>query len=357
MSPSPRKRFLVTGGAGFIGSALVRHLIADTPHEAFVVDKLTYAGSLESLTSIAASARYRFFRADIADGRRMREIIAATRPDVVINLAAETHVDRSIDGSAAFLHTNIIGTHVLLDAVLHHWRTLRGDERHGFRFHQVSTDEVFGSIAGAGAFDESSPYRPSSPYSASKAAADHLVGAWHRTYGLPVVVTNASNNFGPFQFPEKLIPLVIANCLDGRPLPVYGDGSNERDWLFVDDHVRALVAIATRGRPGDTYVVGSGATIANVAVVRSVCGLIDARLPDAALGPRERLIAFVADRPGHDFRYAVDAARLRRDLGWAPSASFATHLAATVDWYLANRGWWQRLRAGVYGGERLGLVG
>jgi dTDP-glucose 4,6-dehydratase len=357
MTQAQARRILVTGGAGFIGSALVRHLVAETGHEVCVVDKLTYAGGLEALAPVTADSRYRFFRADIADGRRMREIVAAVRPSIVMNLAAETHVDRSIDGSAAFLRTNIGGTHVLLDVVLRYWQGLRGTARDRFRFHQVSTDEVFGSLGSSGVFNETSAYRPSSPYSASKAAADHLVRAWHSTYGLPTLISNSTNNYGPFQFPEKLIPLTIATCIGGQPISVYGDGSNRRDWLFVDDHVRALVAIATRGRPGGTYLVGSGSTLTNLEVVKSVCALVDARCPDPHVGPRERLIAFVADRPGHDFRYAVDTNRMRTELSWTPSAPFASRLAATVDWYLANRAWWESLRASVYGGERLGLAG
>jgi dTDP-glucose 4,6-dehydratase len=351
------RRILITGGAGFIGSALVRHLIAETGDQVAVVDKLTYAGSLDALAPVAASPRYRFFRTDIADGRRMREIVATVQPDIVMNLAAETHVDRSIDGSAPFLHTNIIGTHVLLDVALRYWQGLGGAARDGFRYQQISTDEVFGSLGPSGVFNAKSAYRPSSPYSASKAAADHLVRAWHATYGLPILISNSTNNFGPFQFPEKLIPLTIANCVGGKPIPVYGDGSNRRDWLFVDDHVRALAAIATRGRPGGTYLVGSGATLTNLDVVKAVCALVDANYPEHVAGPRERLITFVADRPGHDFRYAVDTSRMRTELGWVPSAPFATRLATTIEWYLANREWWEPLRTNVYGGERLGLAG
>jgi dTDP-glucose 4,6-dehydratase len=356
MSDRAARRFLVTGGAGFIGSAVVRHLIANTAYEVAVVDKLTYAGNLESLAPVAASPRYRFFRDDIADGPRMRQLLAAVRPDVVLHLAAESHVDRSIEGAGAFVQTNIVGTFTLLEATLDHWRKLPAGGREHFRFHHVSTDEVFGALGPEGAFDESSPYRPNSPYSASKAASDHLVRAWYATYGLPVVISNCSNNFGPYQFPEKLIPLMILNCLEGKPLPVYGKGDNVRDWLYVEDHVRALLLVAERGRVGETYVVGGEGGLTNLAVVKAICSLADRRSPDTAGGARERLIRFVADRPGHDLRYSVDAARIRDELGWRPQETFGSGMEKTIDWYLANRDWWGRIRSGVYAGERLGLV-
>jgi dTDP-glucose 4,6-dehydratase len=349
-------RFLVTGGAGFIGSAVVRHLVRETGHDVAVVDKLTYAGNLDSLAPVAADARYRFFRDDIADGPRMAEIMRAVRPDVVMHLAAETHVDRSIDRPGAFLHTNVVGTQVLLDAALAYWRGLPAGEGRRFRFHHVSTDEVFGSLGSTGLFDETSPYRPNSPYSASKAAADHLVRAWHETYGLPVVISNCSNNFGPYQFPEKLIPLMILNALEGRELPVYGKGENIRDWLFVEDHVRALLTIAERGAVGETYAVGGACERSNLAVVEAVCAAIDRLADDAPVRPSRSLVRFVTDRPGHDFRYAIDAGKIRRELGFAPAESFETGLERTVRWYLANRGWWEPLRHRVYGGQRLGVV-
>ena len=355
MSDQSPRRFLVTGGAGFIGSAVVRHLIADTPHQVAVVDKLTYAGNLESLPP-AGNPRYRFYREDIADGRRMAEVIDAVAPDVIMHLAAETHVDRSIDGAAAFVHTNVVGTFVLLQAALDYWRKLPPPRRERFRFHHVSTDEVFGSLAGDGAFDETTPYRPNSPYSASKAGADHLVRAWHRTHGLPTIISNCSNNFGPYQFPEKLIPLVILNCLDGKHLPVYGDGRHVRDWLYVEDHVRALMLVATLGGPGETYLVGGDGGVTNLEVVRTICELADRRRPDPAIGARASLIRFVDDRPGHDLRYAVDSSFIRRRLGWRPQETFATGIEKTVDWYLDNRQWWGRLRDGIYDGKRLGLA-
>ncbi len=350
-------RFLVTGGAGFIGSALTRHIIGATEHEAVVVDKLTYAGNVDSLAPIADDRRYRFIRADIADGARMRDIIAASEPDAIIHLAAETHVDRSIDGAGAFIQTNLVGTSVLLDAALAWWRSLPPPRRDAFRFHHVSTDEVFGSLdTGAGIFTEVSPYRPNSPYAASKAGSDHLVRAWHRTYGLPVVLSNCSNNYGPYQFPEKLIPLMILNGLEGKPLPVYGQGQNVRDWLFVDDHVRALLLIAEKGRVGESYNVGGNSERANIDVVKTICRLMDELAPDATIGPREGLIAFVKDRPGHDLRYAIDAGKIRDELGWSPQESFEAGLEKTVRWYLDNRQWWERVREGGYRGERLGLA-
>ncbi len=350
-------RFLVTGGAGFIGSALVRHIVGATAHEVVVIDKLTYAGNLDSLAAVADDGRFRFIRADIGDGPRMRDILEAVEPDAIVHLAAETHVDRSIDGAGAFIQTNLVGTSVLLDAALAYWLSLPANRRNAFRFHHVSTDEVFGSLdTASGIFTEASPYRPNSPYAASKAGSDHLVRAWHRTYGLPVVLSNCSNNYGPYQFPEKLIPLMILNGLEGKPLPIYGRGENVRDWLFVDDHVRALLRIATDGRIGESYNVGGNCECANIDVVRTICRLMDAMAPDASIGPREKLITFVADRPGHDLRYAVDAGKIRDELGWAPAEDFETGLEKTVRWYLDNREWWQRVRQGGYRGERLGLA-
>jgi dTDP-glucose 4,6-dehydratase len=347
------KRFLVTGGAGFIGSALVRHLLAATSHDVLVVDKLTYAGNLDSLQSVKDHTRFRFVRADIADAGAMKTALVDFEPDVIVHLAAESHVDRSIDGPAAFIETNVVGSFVLLQQALGYWRALPKAKAEGFRFHHVSTDEVFGSLQAHGEFSEDSPYRPNSPYSASKAASDHLVRAWHHTFGLPVVISNCSNNFGPCHFPEKLIPLIILNALEGKPLPVYGKGENVRDWLYVEDHARALLLIAERGRVGDSYNVGANCERTNIAVVRTVCALMDELAPDA-VGPRERLITYVADRPGHDLRYAIDARKLREELGWAPQETFESGLRKTVEWYLTNRPWWERLRSKVYRGERLG---
>lgn len=349
------KRFLITGGAGFIGSAVVRHLIAETPHQVLVVDKLTYAGNLDNLKPVEISSRYAFLQADIGDLAAMREAFASFRPDIVMHLAAESHVDRSIDGPGAFIQTNVVGTFVLLQAALEQWRALPQDERISFRFHHVSTDEVFGSLGAEGLFSETTPYQPTSPYSASKAASDHLVRAWHHTYGLPVVLSNCSNNYGPYHFPEKLIPLVILNALEGKELPVYGDGGQVRDWLHVEDHARALSLIAETGRPGESYNVGGNAERTNLDVVRAICGLVDSFAPDVAIGPREKLIRFVADRPGHDRRYAIDASKIARELGWSPWESFESGLEKTVRWYLANPEWWGRIRSGLYRGERLGL--
>jgi dTDP-glucose 4,6-dehydratase len=356
MSAAPR-RYLVTGGAGFIGSAVVRHLVAATDSVVAVVDKLGYAGNLASLAPVAGSPRYRFFREDITNGAAMRAIIAAVAPDVIMHLAAESHVDRSIDGAGAFIETNIVGTFALLEAALEYWRHLPAERRQQFRFHHVSTDEVFGALgAGGDPFSEATPYNPNSPYAASKAASDHLVRAWHRTYGLPAVVSNCTNNFGPYQFPEKLIPLTILNCLEGKPLPVYGKGAQVRDWLHVEDHVRALLLVAERGAIGSTYLVGGDGGVSNLEVVRSICELVD-RLAPGRTGERsENLITFVADRPGHDFRYAIDITRISRELGWRPEISFEAGLERTVAWYLANRAWWAPIREGVYGGERLGLT-
>lgn len=350
------RRYLVTGGAGFIGSALVRHLIAETAHQVVVLDKLTYAGNRESLAPVAGNPRYRFVRGDIGDRALVGRLLAEFQPDAIIHLAAESHVDRSIETAADFVQTNIVGTYALLEEALAYWRGLSQPDASRFRFHHVSTDEVFGALGAEGAFDEASPYRPTSPYAASKAASDHLVRAWHHTYGLPVVVSNCSNNYGPYQFPEKLIPLMILHCLEGKPLPVYGRGENVRDWLFVDDHARALLAVAEAGRVGETYAIGGGAEKSNIEVVRAICGLMDDMAPDPRIGSRETLIEFVTDRPGHDFRYALDPAKIGRELGWTARESFESGLAETVRWYLDNRAWWDRIRAGIYRGERLGLV-
>jgi dTDP-glucose 4,6-dehydratase len=353
LGTSMTKRFLVTGGAGFIGSAFVRHALAAADHHVLVVDKLTYAGNLDSLAPIKDHPRFKFVRADIADAAKMRATLADFQPDVILHLAAESHVDRSIDGPAEFVATNIVGSFVLLQQALGYWRTLPSGKAAHFRFHHVSTDEVFGSLDADGSFNEDSPYRPNSPYSASKAASDHLVRAWHHTYGLPVIISNCSNNFGPCHFPEKLIPLTILNALEGKPLPVYGKGENVRDWLYVEDHARALLLIAERGRIGHGYNVGADCERSNIAVVRAICALMDELAPNS-IGPRERLITFVADRPGHDLRYAIDARKIRQELGWAPQETFETGLRKTVGWYLANRAWWERIRSNVYRGERLG---
>lgn len=350
------KTILVTGGAGFIGSAVVRHIIETTPDRAVVVDALTYAGNLESLDLVSHSSRYSFVRADVANGVRMRQLMAEHRPDVVMNLAAETHVDRSIDEPGAFLQTNIMGTFSLLQAALAHWHDLRGEARERFRFHHISTDEVFGSLGPEELFHEDSPYQPNSPYSASKAGSDHLVRAWHHTYGLPTLLTNCSNNYGPYHFPEKLIPLCILNALEGRPLPVYGRGENVRDWLYVEDHARALLAVVERGRPGRSYNVGGRNERRNIDVVRQICRLLDEMAPDPALPSREALITFVTDRPGHDGRYAIDASRIENELGWRAQETFDTGLRKTVRWFLDNRGWWERVRTGGYRGQRLGLT-
>ena len=345
---------LVTGGAGFIGSALVRRLLA-AGDEVVNVDKLTYAGHLASLGEAAAHPRHHFVHADVADGAALRAAFEAHAPRAVVHLAAESHVDRSVDAPAEFLHTNVAGTFTLLQEALRHYRGLDADQGARFRLLHVSTDEVFGSLGPEGAFDEATPYAPRSPYSASKAAADHLVRAWHHTYGLPTLVTNCSNNYGPYQYPEKLIPLMVQKALDGEPLPVYGRGENVRDWLHVDDHVDALLAVLERGEAGATYAVGGRSERRNIDVVRRVCALVDELAP--ALpggGPRERLVRFVEDRPGHDERYAVDASRIERELGWRPRTTFERGLRETVAWYLANQRWVQLVRGSAYAGERLG---
>lgn len=349
------RRFLITGGAGFIGSAVARHLIRATDCRVCVVDKLTYAGNLASLVPIANNPRYSFVRGDVADAARMKDVFSSYRPDVVMHLAAESHVDRSIDGPAAFIETNIVGTYTLLETALAYWRSLPIGAQSIFRFHHISTDEVFGSLEGDGCFSEATAYAPRSPYSASKAASDHLVRAWHQTYGLPVLITNCSNNYGPYHFPEKLIPLTIINGLEGKKLPVYGTGGNVRDWLYVEDHVRALLAVVDNGRLGETYCIGGRSERTNLDVVRKICVLLDELAPSKTIANREVLIAFVADRPGHDLRYAIDPTRICSELGWVPQETFETGLRKTVEWYLNNRHWWQTIREGVYGGERLGV--
>jgi dTDP-glucose 4,6-dehydratase len=345
----------VTGGAGFIGSAVVRHLLDHT--DAFVVniDKLTYASSLDSIPQAAGHPRYRFARTDICDGPALRHLFEQYRPRHVMNLAAESHVDRSINGPGEFIQTNIVGTFTLLQEALRHWRSLDGGAQADFRFHHVSTDEVFGSLGPHGLFGETSPYAPNSPYAASKASSDHLVRAWRETYGLPTLVTNCSNNYGPYHFPEKLIPHIIIRSLAEQPLPVYGDGGNTRDWLHVEDHARALVLVLERGAVGETYNIGARNERTNIAAVKAICALLDEIAPSPA-GPRERLITFVADRPGHDRRYAIDPSKLERELGWRAVESFESGLRKTVRWYVDNRPWWQSILDRGYRAERIGLA-
>ena len=348
------KRVIVTGGAGFIGSAVVRHMLAETDLTVINLDKLTYAANLDSLPGAEGHPRYRFEQVDICDAAAVARVFAEHQPDAVMHLAAESHVDRSIDGPGAFIQTNIVGTFTLLHAAAAYWRGLDAAGRARFRFHHVSTDEVFGSLGAEGLFVETSPYRPNSPYAASKASADHLVRAWHETYGLPVVLTNCSNNYGPYHFPEKLIPLVIIKGLAGQPLPVYGKGDNVRDWLFVEDHARALCRVLERGRVGQSYNIGGRAERTNLEVVRGICALLDELAPQPGL-TRESLITFVTDRPGHDHRYAIDATLIERDLGWRPLETFDSGLRRTVQWYLDNRAWWEAIQRRSYSGERLGL--
>jgi dTDP-glucose 4,6-dehydratase len=346
-------RVLVTGGAGFIGSAVCRHFIRDLQHDVVVVDKMTYAGNLASLAPVASNPRFAFERHDICDAAAMAAIFAKYQPDGVVHLAAESHVDRSISGSDVFVKTNVLGTFTLLEAA----RAYLPSRRRGaadFRFVHVSTDEVYGSLGEDGLFTETTPYDPSSPYSATKAASDHLAKAWQRTYGLPVIVSNCSNNYGPYHFPEKLIPLIILNAMERKPLPVYGDGSNVRDWLYVEDHARALGIILGKGRPGETYNIGGRNERKNIDVVRQICSWMDRLRPVNA--PHHEQICFVTDRPGHDLRYAIDATKLETDLGWRANETFETGIEKTVRWYLENADWWQPLRDEVYGGERLGLV-
>ena len=349
-------RILVTGGAGFIGSALVRNLINGSDHEVLVFDKLTYAGSLSSLAAVAGSERYRFVQADICDARAVSDALTAFRPQVVAHLAAESHVDRSIDGPAAFIQTNVVGTFTLLDQALQYWRGLPDEEQARFRFHHVSTDEVFGSLGDEGAFSETTPYDPRSPYSASKAGSDHLVRAWGHTYGLPILVTNCSNNYGPYHFPEKLIPLTIIRALAGQTLPVYGDGLNVRDWLFVDDHARALQIVFERGRPGETYAIGGGAERRNIEVVTAICATLDRVRPRSDGRSHAEQIVHVADRPGHDRRYAMDASKIEAELGWRPAVTFEAGIEMTVSWYLENGDWWRSILDRDNATERRGVA-
>ncbi len=350
------KKFLITGGAGFIGSAVVRELIDNSDHQVINVDKLTYAGNLESLTRIADNSRYIHVCADITDASAMQQVFSEYQPDIVMHLAAESHVDRSIDGPAEFIQTNVVGTYILLEAARSYWNNLKSsspEKAVQFRFHHISTDEVYGDLHGSDdLFTETTPYAPSSPYSASKASSDHLVRAWQRTFGLPTLVTNCSNNYGPYHFPEKLVPLMILNALAGKALPVYGDGKQIRDWLYVEDHARALILVAQQGSIGDTYNIGGHNEKQNLEVVHTLCDLLDELRP--ATSSYRDLITYVKDRPGHDVRYAIDAGKIERELGWTPVETFETGLRKTVQWYLDNSVWWQRVQDGSYQGERLG---
>ena len=347
---------LVTGGAGFIGSAFVRFLLKETDVIVVNLDKLTYAGNLRSLEEVASDPRYHFEHHDICDQQKVNRIFEQYRPDAVAHLAAESHVDRSIDGPGEFINTNIIGTYTLLNAALEYWRSTRSVGDPSFIFHYISTDEVFGSLPQGGLFTEDSPFRPNSPYSASKASADHLVRAWHKTYKLPVVMTNCSNNYGPYQFPEKLIPLMVINALSGTRLPIYGAGENIRDWLYVEDHVKALWDVIRFGDNGETYNIGGDEERRNVDVVNSICVILDELLPDSKNVPHRSLIEFIDDRPGHDLRYAIDASRIKDQLYWKPTEDFETGLRKTVQWYLVNEAWWKEVMDGTYQGERLGLA-
>ena len=349
-------KIIVTGGAGFIGSAVIRHIIKNTENHVLNIDKLTYAGNLESLAEVEDSANYSFKQIDICDAIAIDEAFNDFQPDLIMHLAAESHVDRSIDGPAEFINTNIVGTYVLLEVARKYWQGLDDVRKHSFKFHHISTDEVYGDLEETtDLFTEKTPYAPSSPYSASKASSDHLVRAWHRTYGLPVVITNCSNNYGPYHFPEKLIPLVILNALDGKPLPIYGKGDQIRDWLYVEDHARALYKVVTEGFIGETYNIGGHNEKQNIEVVKNICQILDELKPQSNGQPYESLITFVKDRPGHDLRYAIDATKIKNDLGWTPQETFDSGIRKTVDWYLNNLEWCQRVQDGSYQRERLGV--
>jgi len=349
------RRILVTGGAGFIGSAVIRHIMSNTESALINVDKLTYAGNRETLAQFESDPRYTFEQADICDAQRVKQLLDEHRPDAIMHLAAESHVDRSIDGPSDFINTNIVGTFVLLDAAREYWRAMSAEEQKTFRFHHISTDEVFGSLGAEGLFCETTAYQPNSPYSASKAASDHLVRAWHHTYGLPTVVSNCSNNYGPYQFPEKLIPVVIHKALGGEAIPIYGKGENVRDWLHVEDHADALYTIVSRGLPGETYNVGGNAELSNLELVHSICSILDDIRPRSDGQAHKSAIEFVTDRPGHDLRYAIDATKIEQELGWTPGHTLESGLRNTVSWYLENEKWVQSVLDGTYQVERLGM--
>lgn len=351
-----RMKYLITGGAGFIGSAVIRYIINHTQDEVLNIDKLTYAGNLESLIEVENNTRYSFQQIDICDTAALEQAVAGFQPDIVMHLAAESHVDRSIDGPAAFIQTNIVGTYTLLEVIRKYWMALDSDKKADFRFHHISTDEVYGDLEGTtDLFTETTPYAPSSPYSASKASSDHLVRAWYRTYGLPTIVTNCSNNYGPYHFPEKLIPLVILNALEGKALPVYGNGQQIRDWLYVEDHARALYCVASQGKVGETYNIGGHNEKQNIEVVKTICALLDELRPRADQTAYASLITYVTDRPGHDLRYAIDAAKIAKELNWKPQETFETGIRKTVEWYLNNLQWCRRVQDGSYQRERLGV--
>lgn len=349
-------KYLITGGAGFIGSAVIRYIINHTQDEVLNIDKLTYAGNLESLIEVENNMRYSFQQIDICDTATLEQVVAGFQPDIVMHLAAESHVDRSIDGPAAFIQTNIVGTYTLLEVIRKYWMALDSDKKADFRFHHISTDEVYGDLEGTtDLFTETTPYAPSSPYSASKASSDHLVRAWYRTYGLPTIVTNCSNNYGPYHFPEKLIPLVILNALEGKALPVYGNGQQIRDWLYVEDHARALYCVASQGKVGETYNIGGHNEKQNIEVVKTICALLDELRPRADQTAYASLITYVTDRPGHDLRYAIDATKIAKELNWKPQETFETGIRKTVEWYLNNLQWCRRVQDGSYQRERLGV--
>ncbi|MFB9953197.1 dTDP-glucose 4,6-dehydratase [Rhizobium puerariae] len=350
-------KILVTGGAGFIGSAVCRHLVLNSADYVVNVDKLTYAGNSQSLVSLNGLPNYKFYQADICDEEKILEILSSEGIEAIMHLAAESHVDRSIDGPEVFIQTNVVGTLRLLNTALRYWRSLTGEKKQAFRFHHISTDEVFGDLPfDGGLFTEETPYDPSSPYSASKASSDHLVRAWNRTFGLPVVMSNCSNNYGVFHFPEKLIPLVILNALAEKPLPVYGAGANVRDWLFVEDHARALELVLKRGKDGESYNIGGNSERTNLNVVNTICEILDLRQPRSNGASYKELITFVTDRPGHDRRYAIDATKIHRELGWSPEETFESGITKTIDWYLGNDWWWRPLRENTYDGKRLGQI-